>query len=95
MITLPKQLTATKYPGYFWDTEEHKLYSIKVGGVLKHLKIIDFYRAQRFMFGAWRLDCDKWMYQVSVKGRKRYLTDRYLLSLTLEDSEIPFDILVK
>ncbi len=89
MITLPKQLTATKYPGYFWDTEEHKLYSIKVGGVLKHLKVINFGKLQHFVYGAWRMDCDKWLYRVSVEGHSRYLTDRYLLSLTLEDSEIP------
>ena len=35
MVTLPKDFVATRYPGYFWNVVEKKLYSIKVTGELK------------------------------------------------------------
>jgi len=91
MVSLPKDLTATKFPGYFWDVKEHVLYSIKVGGVLKPLKRRDAkYLVHNTKWG-WRIDCEKWIWQVSVEGRKRLLTDKYLHSLKLEDSEIPVE----
>ena len=37
MVTLPKDFVATKYPGYFWNLKEQKLYSIKVTGTLRPL----------------------------------------------------------
>lgn len=36
MVTLPKDFVATKYPGYFWNVVDKKLYSLKVTGELKH-----------------------------------------------------------
>jgi len=89
MVTLPENLTATKFPGYFWDVKEHVLYSIKIGGVLKELTKIPFGRLTRFVPNAWRMDCDKFCYNISVKGRQNFYTDRYLYSLKIEDSEIP------
>lgn len=38
MVTLPKNFVATRFPGYFWNTVELKLYSIKVTGQLRPLK---------------------------------------------------------
>ena len=38
MVTLPKNFVTTKFPGYFWNTIEHKLYSIKVTGQLRPLR---------------------------------------------------------
>lgn len=89
MISFPKDFTATKYPGYFWNVKEKELYSMKVDGILKPLKRQSFYKLQSFSRYAWRIDCDKWLYQVSVKGCKKYLTDTYLLALELEDSQVP------
>lgn len=89
MVTLPENLTATKYPGYFWDVNEHVLYSLKVGGVLKPLKRRDVRYLARHVMWAWRLDCDQFYWQISVDGRKRIFTDKYLKGLKLEDSEIP------
>lgn len=37
MVVLPKEFVAIKYPGYFWNTANLKLYSIKVTGELKPL----------------------------------------------------------
>ena len=37
MVVLPKGFTATRYPGYFWDTKGQKLYSIKISGQLREL----------------------------------------------------------
>lgn len=37
MVVLPREFVAIKYPGYFWNTLNQKLYSIKVTGELKPL----------------------------------------------------------
>jgi hypothetical protein len=79
MVTLPPPFTATKYPGYFWHTEEKKLYSIKMSGELSELKkVFPNYFNHLPMPG----------YTVSFKGRRKYLSIDYLNKLTLEDSEI-------
>ena len=89
MVTLPENLTATKFPGYFWDIKEEILYSMKIEGVLKELTKIPFGRLKCFTPHAWRMDCDIFCYRISVKGKPKYYTDRYLYSLKIEDSEIP------
>lgn len=38
MVILPSDFTAIKYPGYFWNIKEKKLYTMKVTGVLRPLK---------------------------------------------------------
>lgn len=35
MITFPDGFVVTKYPGYFWNTKDEKLYTMKVTGVLR------------------------------------------------------------
>jgi hypothetical protein len=32
MVVMPDEFVATRYPGYFWNTDDQKLYSIKVTG---------------------------------------------------------------
>lgn len=81
MVVLPKGLTATKYPGYFWDTKKHKLYSIKIGGVLKEMPITKP-NSFNYMRGPG--------YRVSHKGVRRVLSIEYLKKLVLEDSEVSF-----
>lgn len=73
MVVLPSDFVATRYPGYFWNIVEKKLYSIKVTGELKPIK---FNRGGSFghvtiMPG----------YPVSHKGERRKYTMEYLGSL--------------
>lgn len=81
MVTLPPEFTATKYLGYFWNTKDHQLYSLKVGGYLKPMVLTK---------------PNKWnqltepVYRVSVDGRRRYLTLSSLTKLKEpKDSTIP------
>jgi hypothetical protein len=74
MVTLPKEFVATRYPGYFWNVVEKKLYSIKVTGELRPMA---FHKGGNF--GWVRVEPG---YQISVKGKKRTYTMDYLVSLT-------------
>jgi len=76
MITFPPEFVATKYPGYFWNTQTRRLFSIKVTGEQHELRV-----ANRAYV------CDRFLsqgpgYQVSVKGKPEYLSFEYLKSLT-------------
>jgi hypothetical protein len=73
MVTLPKDFVATRYPGYFWNVVEKKLYTIKVSGELRPMT---FQHGGNF-YGH-RIEPG---YQISVKGRKRKYTLDYLGSL--------------
>lgn len=79
MVTLPPEFTATKLPGYFWNTKTHELYSIKTGGELKKLKLTtpNYFNHLREV-----------AYRVSHKGRRRNLYISYLEGLKPTDSEI-------
>jgi hypothetical protein len=74
MVTLPKEFVSTRYPGYFWNVVEKKLYSIKVTGELRPMA---FHKGGNF--GWVRVEPG---YQISVSGRKRRFTMGYLESLT-------------
>ena len=86
MVTLPAPYVATKYPGYFWNVETQRLYSLKVTGVLREMK---------FCKPNWLNKWDNFSkgqhggYRVSHKGARRnlYLSD--LKKLTIADSVIP------
>lgn len=78
MVILPKNLTALKYPGYFWDTVNHELYSCKTG-VLKKIK-----RQRPNYFNKY-----KTCYQISHEGRRRLLVVEYLKKLPLKGSTFP------
>ncbi len=73
MVTLPKDFVATRYPGYFWNVKEKKLYSIKVTGELRPMTL------QRG--GSWYGHVVEPGYQISVRGQKRRFTMKYLSSL--------------
>lgn len=83
MVTLPPEYTATKYFGYFWNTKEQRLYSIKIGGILRPLKVTKPNRWNELPGPA---------YRVSDKGWKRYLLVSDLKKLTTQDSIIPVEI---
>ncbi len=82
MVTFPKNFIATKYPGYFWNTENHRLYSIKVSGIL-HLLASPRKpnRFNHFVEG----------YQVSVNGHKKLLSLYYLRNIKSANSIIPVE----
>lgn len=79
MVTLPLPFVAIpNYPGYFWHLTELVLYSLKVGGELRELRLNKkgFYHEE---------DC----YTISHLGRKGILTRALLMRLNPTDSEIP------
>jgi hypothetical protein len=91
MITLPKPFaTVPSCPGYFWNTENHKLYSIKMAGELRELKMNKvnswtfkrMYRSKAARFG------DEY-YTLSVQGKPRCRLVKKLKKLKCVDYEIP------
>lgn len=74
MVTLPKDFVATKYPGYFWNIIEKKLYSLKVTGELRKLA----YHKGGYFNGHWFEPG----YRISVNGKYRRYTMDYLMTLT-------------
>lgn len=81
MIILPIGLTPTKYPGYFWDINKKKLYSIKTG-LVREIKYTKPNRFNHFMDG----------YRVSHEGHRVVLTLEYLNKLTNVDHIIPISV---
>lgn len=79
-VVLPPQFIATKYPGYFWNDQTKKLYSVKVSGTLKPLKCQKPNKWNHF---------DQIGYNVSVEGRKRFLMLDYLMLLERQHSLFP------
>ncbi len=73
MVTLPKDFVATRYPGYFWNVVERKLYSLKVTGELRPIK---FHKGGRFY--GYVVEPG---YPISVNGQRRKYTMEYLGSL--------------
>lgn len=71
MVTLPSEFVATKFPGYFWNTKDKKLYSIKVSGALRPLAFKKPNHWNHMTAG----------YSVSVNGRRRFLAHDLLLKL--------------
>ena len=63
MITLPPPFVAARYPGYFWNTDDQKLYSLKVAGTLRPMKLYHF---------GWDQGSFPFVhYRVSVEGKTR------------------------
>jgi hypothetical protein len=89
MIKFPATLTPVpKLPGYFWDVKSHKLYSIKVGGVLRELKVqrCKSYRGcNRFS----KVKVGELYYGLSHRGQSRSTPVRHLKKLTLVDYDVP------
>ena len=79
MVVLPSEFVATKYPGYFWNVNDQKLYSVKVTGELRLMKFMPPCRWNHFVLG----------YRVSVRGDRRTLTMDYLEKLTSTPQVFP------
>ena len=73
MVVLPIEFVKTRYPGYFWNTESQTLYSLKIGGVLKEIKIS---RPNSFN------NYSEPMYRVCVKGVRKGMSLSSLQKLT-------------
>jgi len=79
MVTLPAEFVSTKYPGYFWNIKDQRLYSVKVTGTLKPLS---FCKPNYWNHGFAG-------YKVSVDGTKRYLYLDSLKKLTSKKETFP------
>jgi len=80
MVKLPSEFAATWFPGYFWNVYEERLYSLKIDGILKPLKLI-----RPNHFNNWKEPG----YRVSVGGFRRVMPLSRLKKLTCKDEEIP------
>jgi len=86
MVCLPPQYVATKYPGYFWNVEDQKLYSLKISGVLKPL--IRYYPNRWNHW--WKYEGGKkGGYKISHKGSRRVMMVHTLEKLTTSNNFIP------
>ena len=83
MVTLPTQFVSLKFPGYFWNTVDKKLYSIKVTGELRPLQ---FFKGGTF-FGKTVPPG----YRISHHGVRRTIPIAFLNTLkpTIENQVIP------
>ncbi len=84
MVTLPVQFLATKYPGYFFNVEDEKLYSLKIDGILKPLK-----KHTPTYFNQLGRFTNAGAFQCSVKGQRRWLSLEQLRKLKDNDTLIP------
>jgi hypothetical protein len=90
MIYFPATLTPVpSYPGYFWDVESHKMYSLKVGGVLRELKVnyVNHYMRNYNRFSKYRHG--EKFYSLSKEGRSRAMMVRNLKKLELVHYDMP------
>jgi hypothetical protein len=88
MIIFPSNLAAVPdYPGYFWDVEKHRLYSIKCGGELRPLKKRRLWGGVSGQFP--RRHANDPCYRISHKGSPRYLFERDLKTLTVQTYHFP------
>lgn len=83
MITLPEPYRALKkYPGYFWNVDDGRLYSIKGSGVLTPLKR---HIANHFN----KIPNGMPFYEMSVKGVRKRVTVERIVAKALKDHIIP------
>lgn len=81
-VTLPEGFIGlNRYPGYFYNTLDNKLYSIKTGE-LKPLKLNPPFRNHLISISH--------HYKVSIKGFKKCVTVEYLE--TLKNSQMSFTV---
>lgn len=80
MITFPPEFVTTTYPGYFWNTLTRRLFSIKVTGELREMK---YTKASYWTNGIEG-------YRVSYKGRRRWLTSKYLKTLQPQQIHVTY-----
>jgi hypothetical protein len=81
-VQLPDNFVPIKYPGYYWDIEGKKLYSLKTFGCLKALT---HQPARRFhfrnSFGKMEYMERLAGYSISHHGKRHVVSDMYLARL--------------
>ena len=86
MITLPEGLFAVNgYPGYFYDKVEAQLYSLKIGGILRPLKMYTW-----FYCGRKRSPCAP-HYVLSRNNRRHYIFIPDLMRILVSPDVIPIE----
>lgn len=84
MITFPAPFVALEqYPGYFWNTNDQQLYTMKITGVLRPMKMTK---------GSMWVNNNKPGYMISHQGRKLYIWLQDLKNLKMVDSVIPVHV---
>ena len=88
MVTLPPDFIAIKHPGYFWNTTDNQLYSVKVTGMLKPMKLV---RRWNSRFGGYVQGTpdETTGYSLSKKGRHYFISLETLKALTPKDTVFP------
>lgn len=83
-ILFPDNLVALRdLPGYFWNEVEKTLYSIKISGTLKSLKLNKpFYNSQ--------ISIDEPYYSLSKNGKRVILRLSRIKSMLQDPYEIPY-----
>ena len=82
MITFPPEYVEIYYPGYYWNMKENVLYSIKVTGTLKPLKL------GRRWNGPGHYSVIKG-YKLSHRGRPRFMPLEDLMKLSPKNAVVP------
>lgn len=86
VVTLPPSFAATRYPGYFWNVSEQRLYSLK-SGTLKPI--------QALRNGPWFRNRGVYFrpgYVVSHGGKKRLVPIAELQAIVLHHHVIPAEL---
>lgn len=99
MISFSKTLAATWLPGYYFDVIEKILYSIKIRGELKKLKLragskyfCKSYAINVVRFNDFVKQCNRepYYYVVSRKGKRHYFFASYLENLKVKNVKVPY-----
>jgi len=85
MINFHEKYAAVEgLPGYFWNLEEGRLYSIKIQGVMKRLTV---YNGNRFTYKHIGISKNDKYYQLSKNGNRVYRTRNWIRNnLIYEDT---------
>ena len=75
MITFPPEFQpVTLYPGYYWNTKTNKLFSIKISGILKELRLNRVHGVAHSRGAFLGIPVGTPYYSISHKGRRISLT---------------------
>lgn len=79
MITFPDGFVATRFPGYYWNTTDEKLYTMKVTGILRPMRRCDPVPHDEH---------GQTSYRVSVNGVRRRLTIAQIKRILVRDGTV-------
>lgn len=79
MITFPDGFVAIAFPGYFWNTKDEKLYTMKVTGTLRPMQRCDPVPHDEHGQAS---------YRVSVNGVRRRLTTAQIKRMLVRNGTV-------